>query len=114
MRPRDGCRDERVEVSLGEWRSGGGRGGRGVDNRSSDVAQDRRVDPVVKARGTAVGDRTNPVVVDGLVRGEDEGVALARVYPKRKSDALNNRGKGTYRFGSNRPRAERRSHCRLR
>jgi hypothetical protein len=63
---------ERVEVSLNERVDRGRRSGRGVRDGGTDVAQDRRVDAVVEARRTAVGDGSNPVVRNRSISVENE------------------------------------------
>ena len=50
-----------------------------LDCRGAVVAQDSRVDATIETRGTNLRQSANPVVVDVLVSGEDERVALACV-----------------------------------
>ena len=67
---------ERNQVRLDQ----GGGAGRLVcarlDGGGTNVAQNRGVDPPVEGRGALVRERADPVVVDGLIGGEDERVAL--------------------------------------
>lgn len=68
-----------MQVGLDEWGGGCGCAGRRVDEEGTNVAQDSGVDSVVEAGSTSVRYGANPVVVDGLVGIEHEGVALASV-----------------------------------
>ena len=67
------------EVGLGEDSRAGALGGRGLNLGGAVVAEDGRVDAAIEGERADVGEGADPVVVDGLVGGEDERVALACV-----------------------------------
>ena len=68
---------DRDKIRLVEREHTGGLVRRGLNRRSTFVAEDGRVDAAVEAGRALVRDSTEPVVVDSLVCGEDERVALA-------------------------------------
>lgn len=74
-RRRGGQGVERMEVSLDQWVADGGNRGR-IDIRSAPISKNGRVDTTIKALGTDVGLGTDPIITDGLVSVEDEGVPL--------------------------------------
>lgn len=65
-----------MEVGLDKRGHSRGGIGSGVLDGCADITQDRRVDTIVKASGTTVRNRADPVVADSLVGGENERVAL--------------------------------------
>lgn len=69
-----------MQVGLDEWVGERPDPFKGLFDRCPRVSEDRRVKSIIEVRSVACRVDANPVVVDGLIGFENEGVTLSRVY----------------------------------